>query len=662
MLGKILEILISLILWLSMGGTFAIDPELGAARISKSQEILKYMNQSINPCENFFEFACGNWKTHHPSNIFITKTSAINLALKDFSTKLPQLLGRPNVGDTEAEHKMKEFYRSCRTSGPLEKHAIKLKEIVEDIVKMPALEGDSWQKDTFDWLATVAEISYKYGINIILGYEVKLNIKDHSAYDIWITKQKFPEGYSQPLVGQLKNYLGMEESKAAMVALEFQTFETILKNFLFGQVLSEISVEDLHQQYYPDLNIKKFLNISLGFEASGGMVFYERAFLDFVRQMVKTFSQKALANYIYISLFREFMRELPAHSLVAPSFCLQKVQENFKDVISYAFYRKFNLTQVEEDFTHVWLDIKATFRNLLESNNLKWFNDQAREYALEKLHWLKMIVPSYKQVDLTTQYSNLSVSLQHIFLENVQSLLSFTAAKRRNSLTQFAHHIDDGLTMGTIIYVPNSNAIVVPVSVLLNEYFYSKSNPKALNMARLGYILGHEVIHGFSGIGRKFNKLGNFVGNWDANIENEFQQRRLCLYHQYRSYSFGGLPLPQDLGQAENAADIAGILLAYQSYRNWYMSEQRPSLEEVSMESLPDLGYTKDQLFFIYYAQTWCADTFENARSKIAIGDKHSPDEFRSFVPLTNIADFSNVFQCPLGSAMNPLQKCKIFD
>lgn len=32
------------------------------ARRTRVEEIIKYMNTTVDPCENYYDFACGNWK------------------------------------------------------------------------------------------------------------------------------------------------------------------------------------------------------------------------------------------------------------------------------------------------------------------------------------------------------------------------------------------------------------------------------------------------------------------------------------------------------------------------------------------------------------------------------------------------------------------------
>ena len=72
-------------------------------------------------------------------------------------------------------------------------------------------------------------------------------------------------------------------------------------------------------------------------------------------------------------------------------------------------------------------------------------------------------------------------------------------------------------------------------------------------------------------------------------------------------------------------------------------------------------SFTPNQLFWISYAQSNCEKARSGARRTQMQIDTHAPGEFRVKGTLSNNKDFANDFQCPKGSLMNPLQKCKIW-
>jgi predicted metalloendopeptidase len=69
----------------------------------------------------------------------------------------------------------------------------------------------------------------------------------------------------------------------------------------------------------------------------------------------------------------------------------------------------------------------------------------------------------------------------------------------------------------------------------------------------------------------------------------------------------------------------------------------------------------ENRLFFASFAQNWC----ENDRQDIAIdsldSDEHSPAKYRVLGVLSNFAPFSQAFNCPVGTAMNPKKKCDLW-
>lgn len=77
--------------------------------------------------------------------------------------------------------------------------------------------------------------------------------------------------------------------------------------------------------------------------------------------------------------------------------------------------------------------------------------------------------------------------------------------------------------------------------------------------------------------------------------------------------------------------------------------------------TLPGLNYTSNQLFWISAAMNWCAKYRPEVLTLAIATDTHSLSEFRVLGPLSNTRYFSQDFNCPLGSRMNPEHKCSVW-
>lgn len=214
-----------------------------------------------------------------------------------------------------------------------------------------------------------------------------------------------------------------------------------------------------------------------------------------------------------------------------------------------------------------------------------------------------------------------------------------------------------------------------PIAIL-HELFFALDRPQYINYASLGNTVGHEITHGFDNTGRKYDLNGNLADWWDANIEMTFLNRSECFVDQYSNFvdeitklkvnqssekmrntkSCLSFFLKIDGAQTndENIADNGGTIAAYYAYQNWV---ERNGPEEL----VPGIKYNQRQLFWIAYAQ---AESSVSGKSNLVdqiLYDEHATDEFRVNGVVANSPEFATDFGCPVGSAMNPEQKCKIW-
>lgn len=237
--------------------------------------------------------------------------------------------------------------------------------------------------------------------------------------------------------------------------------------------------------------------------------------------------------------------------------------------------------------------------------------------------------------------------------------------------------------------IPSSSSILILLDIalprtefpagILQYKFFNANRPKYLNYGAIGSVVGHEITHGFDDIGRQFDVNGNLVEWWDEKTREQFLVKAQCIIEQYGNFTepktklkvsrnasdgMNGrnltdgdsffLQLNGKNTQGENIADNGGIKEAYQAYKRW-------ALRNPDEGTLPGLNYTVDQLLFIASGQMWCAKARDQYTNLKITTDSHSPNQFRVNGPLANLEAFATVFNCPLGSPMNPEQKCSVW-
>lgn len=106
--------------------------------------------------------------------------------------------------------------------------------------------------------------------------------------------------------------------------------------------------------------------------------------------------------------------------------------------------------------------------------------------------------------------------------------------------------------------------------------------------------------------------------------------------------------------QGENIADNGGIKEAYLAYKRWVDRNGEEPL-------LPGIKYNGRQLFWMSAASIWCSKTRNEELQQQIIADEHAPDKYRVLVPMSNMKYFSDDFNCPIGSKMNPKEKCLVW-
>ncbi|KAM8703064.1 hypothetical protein ACLKA7_005407 [Drosophila subpalustris] len=659
-------------------------------RQAKAAEMKSFMNENIEPCQNFYEFACGKWARINKANGEHLTTGVFERLSNALERKMKQTLNNEDKEhDTAEDRQVRDFYKSCiRVTSIDDEYRNELKSLIEMFGTMPVLEGDSWNESDFDWLNTTAHISLHYGLNIILGTEVLKDLVDNQVNVVYIEEQDFPlesrsmylddktadyrKLYAEIMASKLMAYLNVEEKLALKTARELMHLEVQLANGLLSEsddvplieIAKQTTLEEMQRKYAPTINVKHLVDISVSEGVQNVYDFNPDYKINLVKVLQKT-SKRILANYIFYRLIDKFTFHLGNTQAKREENCLTETKRYFSKNLDNMIYRRYNNNEATiSDVELIWSELKETFKMKLQSDrSLNWITNRTRDVAIKKLAAMKLQINSYADEDLSEDFKGIHLQDEN-YIDNLKNVLRKGASMARELLNKPAKPLEAGEVLSfTPANILLENMIKVPVALLQPYYLWASSYPNAIKFGTLASLIGHELIHGFDTQGRRFDAIGNINDWWDEESTLNFENRKQCFMDQYSRYSYNGLLLPASNEQSENIADNGGIRLAFTAYRRWLDTLESSGIDVnvAGREQLPTLNYTNMQLFFISYAQIWCNDVDRGYRNLQVATDQHVPGQYRVIGPLSNFPEFAKEFHCAPGTRMNPATKCQLY-
>ncbi len=189
---------------------------------------------------------------------------------------------------------------------------------------------------------------------------------------------------------------------------------------------------------------------------------------------------------------------------------------------------------------------------------------------------------------------------------------------------------------------PTMNEIVFPAGILQPPFFDVKADD-AVNYGGIGWIIGHEMTHGFDDSGSRYDFQGNLKNWWTEADYKAYSERIALIVQQFDGYEpIKGEFINGRLTLGENISDFGGLKLAYTAYQMSLNNRPSSVIE----------GFTGEQRFFIGFAQVNRNLIRDAALSVFLKTDGHSPRRYRVIGPLSNMPEFHKAFGVQDGEPM----------
>ncbi|NP_001296678.1 endothelin-converting enzyme 1-like [Hydra vulgaris] len=671
-----------------------------------ASKIIDVMDSEVDPCKDFYEYACGGWLKSVPVPDSRTRYSRFDELAEQNSEVLKQILNQLISKETKSVtpilDKAAVFYKSCTNTKLIEQIGdLPMKKLVKDMGSWPVTD-ESFDESKWDSLEALTTVHKNISIAPVLQVYVAADIKNSSqniivfdqsgislAKESYLKNSTFHIGHREAYLKYMKSIakqMGANETGLKYMN-DVMEFETQLANI----TMSVLDRRNYHS-IYESMTLEEFSNrteiplswllrfVNNIFKENNLLVLPSERIVSFSTQFIgkayKLFNElpkKTQSSYIiwqavnvmaplvlgkYQEIFDEY--QLEAYSLTdrPPRWevCISSTLRYFGYALGRPFVEKVYDKTAKTMSTEIIQAIKQVFIDNLET--MDWMDAKTKAYAKKKAERIieNIGYPSFilNNTALELEYHGLSIKEDEHF-NNYMECRKYDNLKNYFKRGKPVDKSEWSILPTTVnaYYAPTENKIGFPAGILQWPY-YDKRAPRAVSYGAIGMVVGHEISHGFDDQGKDFTVEGNFDTWWTKESTDAFKSRSQCFSEQYSKFEMFDRHMNGKQTLGEDLADNGGLRQSLQAYQLW--KEQHN--EE---QKLPGLNLTSEQLYFLAFAQVWCTNYRESSAINQIESGVHSLSRFRVIGTLQNNQEFSKAYKCPEGSIMNPKKKCRVW-
>jgi endothelin-converting enzyme/putative endopeptidase len=643
---------------------------------------------AVGPCQDFYEFACGGWieKTPIPADQSRWVRS-FNVMREENKQKLHALLDQAAAGQVDPEDRygqaVADLYAGCMDEAAIEKGG--LAELKAAWKKVDAV------RDARSLAATLGRL-HAGSISAVFGITSTQDAKDstvvvgavHQFGQLSLPDRDYYTKQDEKSAAIRKDYLAHLEKQLAAAGLPARQAAAdarailALETSLAGSMWTRVESRD-PDKLYNRLDLAGLKKAAPRFDWDGylaavglkGVTAFDVTtprLIETLNGLVKSVKPATWRAYLRWRLLADAagVRALPralsdeAFWFKARNFtgekaqperwksCVELVDGTLGQALGHAFVRRHFGGDAKQKALSLVKGVQAAMGRSI--GGLAWMDPPTKEKAAEKLGTVnnKIAYP-----DVWQSYDGLVIR-RDAFYASASAAGAFEVRRELAKIGKPVDRTEWGMSTPTVnaYYNPQLNEMVFPAGIL-QPPFYTQGANDAVNYGAIGFVVGHELTHGFDDEGRKFDAKGNLTDWWSGPVGQEFERRAECVVKQYDAYPvIDEVHLNGKLTLGENIADLGGLKLAFSAYQ----ASRAGQLPEA-----PVGGFTADQQFFLAAAQVWCTQIRpENARLRAAT-DPHSSAKWRVNGPVSNLPEFARAFQCKAGDPMVRADRCEIW-
>jgi putative endopeptidase len=637
--------------------------------------LLTNRDTTINPSDDFFNYANGGWFKKHPipsseksNGIFRMIQDTINNQIKSICIKSADA----NADKGSNKQKIGDFYASGMDSVTINKLGIT--PLKNEIAKIDGVKDLQGLLQTFAYFHTTGSAP---AFNFYVGQDDKISSKNalflsqgglglgqrsyyfdtdadtkkiRDEYVKHVAKIFQLSGVNQEVSNANSALIMKMETELAKSSRKLEELRDPIKNYNKMTIaqLNGLTPNIDWKAMFTNLNIKNADSVIVGqpefykgLNASLKNYSIDQWKVYLKWDLLNTYAgylSKDIENqnfYFFSTVMNGIKEQKPRWKRI-----VEQTDGSLGELIGQVYVDEYLPKGTKEKLLEIGNNIRDVYADRIKK--LDWMSEETKVKALNKLG---KIVMKVGYPDKWKDLSSINID-KNSYLKNVIAVNQWNYNYMINKYGKPVDRTEWGMYPQTYnaYYNPSNNEICVPACNIIVPGFEGRMPDDAILYGIIGgSTFGHEITHGFDDQGSQYDDKGNLNNWWTKEDYAKFKAKTKLIVDQFNKYEIvGGKQINGDATQGENIADLGGVVMGFEAFKK---TKQFKNNEKIS-------GLTPQKRYFLAYGYAWMVNATKESLSQQVMMDVHSPAQFRINGPLANYPEFYKAFDIKEGSKM----------